>query len=75
MALSHMQSSNLAEILWGAFQVKTMHGHFLSDLAVRLSTLVSGTLQLVSGTVQLVSETVQLISGTVQLNKWDCPPY
>ena len=33
----------------------------LSNLAVRLSTLVSGTLQ--------------LVSGTVHLNKWDCPPY
>ena len=39
--------------VWGAVQVKTMHGHFLSNLAVRLSNLVSGTLKLVSGAVQL----------------------
>ena len=40
----------------------------LSILAVRLSTLVSGTLQLVIGTVQLN----KLNSPPY---KWDCPPY
>ena len=33
--------------VWGAIQVKTMHAHLiLSNLAVRLSTLLSGTVQL-----------------------------